>query len=108
MGDDPILPIMSKIATARRWKCFLHDLLRPCKGRARLFAVPHSELGHREYRRAFGLSIRKRIFQNLQSPCYGLREFSLAIVRLRFRAQVKRIWSLAFSASHGSFGKRRY
>src|SRR6266850_6693462 len=108
MGDYPIFPVMSKIATPRRWKCFLHDLLQPCKGSARLFAVPHSELGHREYRGALGLSIRKRISQNLQSPCNGLLEFSLAIVRLRFRAQVKCIWSLAFSASHGSFGKRRY
>src|SRR5690348_7883975 len=108
MGDYPILPVMSKIPVARRRQFFTHHRLQLSEGRTRLFDSSQSELTHREYRRALGLSIRKRIFQNLQSPCYGLREFSLAIVRQRFRAQVKCIWSLAFSASHGSLGKRRY
>src|SRR6266567_784392 len=99
MGDYPIFPVKSKIAAARRRQLFLHYVLQFPKGVARLFAVPHSELGHREHRGTFGLSIRKWIFQNLQNPYYGVLEFSLAIFRQRFRASVKDVGSLAFAAS---------
>src|SRR5258708_31251843 len=108
MGDDPILPVMSKIATARRRQLLPHHGLQFQKGVASLFRVSQSKLSHREYGGALGLCIRERIFQNLASPCRGLLEFSLTIVRERFRAAVKCIWYFAFAASDGDFGKGRH
>src|SRR5258706_11752490 len=108
MGDDPILPVMSKIATPRRRQVVTEHLLQFGKGRARLFHSPQSELSHREHGGAFCLSIRKRVFEYSRSPLDGLLESSLAIVRERFRAQIKCVWDLAFSARHRGFSHDRY